>query len=511
MSISQFEQFKSLLYLALEDVDFKRKNAVFQNEDYLASQQARVSVLTPDISISQSVEDVDSALGMLVKDVPARKISFDPRGFETAFSAFREGTIADPRRFWKRASATDGVRYLLSDATGGVFLLNSSLEVLRRFPGLDPATVVAGSSYDDATDVITFTVGATEYVAIAMESYSAVRIYEYDDPHSLVATIGTPGTPGATAALLTEPASLAFDSDNDRLFIGCTTGQPAGATASNGFVTLYDVSTPSAPVHEDIALYYNVTGSLLDAEVTGPTDLFFDEVSDRLWVVNGNNEVGAFIVDTSTPSYGLRKFIEPSGKGYTLRDPQQAYIQEDVGGITRLYVANGATGTLEEFDEDSLVHLNTYGYRASEDELNSYTRASDSVYGALGYAHGVVPDVVSIDGQDTEVLIACDNLNKRIHRFNLTSYSTDNFVNFKMLTFDVPIMVNGWSLSGTVPIDMVKVYYRFSLSDEFKELPQETSIAPSSTLQFRMSLQLDTRRFVKDWYVRHLRVHGVQA
>jgi hypothetical protein len=511
MATSQFEQFKSLLALALDDVDFRRKNTIFQDADYLAAQQSRVSVLTPDISISQTSDDVKSALGMLINEKAERRIRFDPRGFETTFSAYREGTISDPRRFWKRENETDGVRYLLSDKVGGVFLLNSSLEVLRRFPGLDTASVVAGSSYDDATDAITFTVGATEYLAIAMESRSIVRIYEYDEPFTLVATIGTPDTPGATSALLTEPATLAFDSDNDRLFIGCTTGQPAGASADSGFVTIYDVSTPSAPVHEDIAMFFNLTGSLFDVEVEGPTDLFFDETSELLWVVNGNNEVGAFSIDTTTPIYSLRKFLEPSGRGYTLRSPQQLYIQESIGGFKRLYISNGSTGTLEEFDELSLSHLNTYGYRASEDELSTFTRLSDSVYGALGFAHGVVPDRIFIEDQETDVLVASDNLNKRIHRFNLTAYSTENYVNFQLLTFEVPIMVNGWTISGTVPLDLVKVFFRYSLSEEFRELPQETSLAPSSTLQFRVALQLDTRRFVRDWIIRHLRIHGVQA
>jgi hypothetical protein len=166
---------------------------------------------------------------------------------------------------------------------------------------------------------------------------------------------------------------------------------------------------------------------------------------------------------------------------------------------------------LEEFDELSLSHLNTYGYRASEDELSTFTRLSDSVYGALGFAHGVVPDRIFIEDQETDVLVASDNLNKRIHRFNLTAYSTENYVNFQLLTFEVPIMVNGWTISGTVPLDLVKVFFRYSLSEEFRELPQETSLAPSSTLQFRVALQLDTRRFVRDWIIRHLRIHGVQA
>lgn len=511
MSTSQFEQFKSVLTLALEDIDFRRKNTIFQDEDYLASQKARISVLTPDISISQTSDDVESALGMLVNEPENRRIRFEPRGFEVAFSAFREGSISDPRRFWKRSNETDGIRYVLADKVGGVFFLNSSLEVLQRFPTLDTASVVAGTSYDDATDSITFTVGTTEYLAIAMQTRSIVRIYEYNDPYTLVATIGTPDTPGATAALLTEPVTLAFDTDNSRLFIGCATGQPAGASASNGFVTVYDVSTPASPIHEDIALFYDLSGSLLDGEVTGLTDLFFDEDADLLWVVNGNDEAGAFSINTTTPSYSLRKFLEPSGLGYTLRSPQQLYIQELVGGFKRIYIANGASGTLEEFDALNLSHLNTYGYRASEDELSLYNRLSDAIYGALGFAHGVVPDRVFIEDQETDILVASDNLNKRIHRFNLTAYSMDNFVNFEMLTFDVPIMVNGWSLAGTVPLDLVKVFFRFSLSEPFRELPPETAVSPSSTLQFRLSLQLDTRRFVRDWIIRHLRIHGVQA
>jgi hypothetical protein len=176
-----------------------------------------------------------------------------------------------------------------------------------------------------------------------------------------------------------------------------------------------------------------------------------------------------------------------------------------------LYVANGNTGTIEEFDGITFDHLATYGIRASEDNLNSYTRLSSSVYGALAQPQGVVARSVVIDGQTTSVLVSTDVTNVRLHQFNLDAYSADNYVNFDELVFDVPITIEGWTVVGTVPPDMMTVYYRFSKTEEFRELPQETSLPATARVQFRVAVQLDTRRFMRDWYIDNLRIHATQA
>jgi hypothetical protein len=292
------------------------------------------------------------------------------------------------------------------------------------------------------------------------------------------------------------------------LYILCAEGQPAGATLNMGYIVSYDLTVPTVPVFNKFELFYEATGSLLDVEIRTGTDIFFD--GTYLWVVNGTSEVGA--LDLSGTSARCVKYVETAGAGYALYSPAQLYIHDALGGFKKIYVANGAAGQVEEFDYLTLRHLNTYGYRALEDELNSYNRMSTAVYGALGFAQGVVADRVLIDGEETDVMICADPLNKRLHRFNLNAYTVDNFANFGMLQFDVPVSIESWTISGDISTEMVKVYYRFAETEDFRELScSASSLPPTTSIQFRIAIQLDSRRFVRDWYIRELVVHGKQS
>lgn len=513
MSISQFEQFKDFLAAAVQDPDFVRKNTVLQDSAYLQVVLDRVDALTDDVSVLQDYSDFESGLGLLVQDAAARQLAFDPKGFETTLSTYREALTAEPRRLFRRATVADGVYYLLADGGistngTGVFLLNNDLEVLRRFANF--GSNIVGGEYEDAAAAITFTLNSTEYVAIADTTHEVVQIYLYDAPYTFQATIGTVDTPGAAADLLTDPNGIAVDETNSLLYISCAAGQPAGATASNGFVAVYDISTIGTPVFDSIPLYYSGTGSLLDAQVHTPVDLVYD--GSLLWVSNNAaNHVGAFDVSGSTPI--CTRFIETAGAGYTLRGPQQIYFRSTVGSYARLYVVNGDTGTVEEFDALTYQHLATYGIRASEDNVNAnYQRLSPDVFGALAAPQGVVVDTVSIDDQDTNVMVVTDPTNGRLQRFNLDAYTQDNYINFEPMTLDVPVVFDSWQLAGNVPLDMVRVWYRFATTEAFREMPQETSLAATRTIQFRVSVQLDTRKFIhSDWNITRLRVHGKQA
>jgi len=513
MSINQFEQFKDFLGSAIQDVDFVRKNTILQDSAYLQTLLDRVEALTSDVSLEQDYSDFESGLGLLLQDQANSNIKFDPKGFENTLSAYREGTIAEPRRLFARSSVADGVYYLLADggiaSSGtGVFLLNDSMEVLRRFAGF--GSNIAGGQYEDPSSVITFTLSSVEYVAIADATHHVVQIYLYAAPYTKIATIGTIDTPGAASDLLTAPNGLAVDATNELMYISCPTGQPAGASASNGFVAVYDISTIGTPAFDSIPLFYSGTGSLLDSQVYTPVDLFYD--GSLLWVSNnGSNHVGALDVSGSAPI--CTRFIETSGPGYTLRGPQQIQFRTLTGGFQRLYVANSDTGTVEEFDALTYQHLKTYGIRASEDNVSAnYQRLSSDVFGALAQPQGVVAATTTIDDQDTNVLLVTDPINGRLSRFNLDAYTEDNFVNFALETFQVPVIFDSWQVSGNLPLDMVTVLYRFNQTEQFREMPSDTSLAATRTIQFRLSVRLDTRKFIQsDWYIKKLRVHGRQA
>lgn len=508
MSAIMFEQFKSLLSQLVNDSDVVRKNSILQDASYRTSILDRISILDPSVSLVQDYSDaLIPSLGMMFKDPSNRTIRFDPKGFSIRLSAFREGTVDNPVKIWfKAVDSGDGTRYILADRTNGVFLLNSEVEVLKRFPDYGPITT---TEYNDPSAVCTFTINSVEYVAITLYSHHICQIYLYNDPFTHIATIGTLDTPGDTSAFLYNPVGIAVDEANTTLYILNENGTPPGATLDRGFISVYDISTVATPTHTGSPWFYKNTGSLLDKEIETATDIFYDVGSTLLWVSNGNNEVGGF--DLSTTTNQLAKYIEPSGPGYTLRAPQQVYVKELLGGYKRIYIANGNTGTVEEYDFLTLSHLNSFGYRASEDELSGYNRLSDTVYGAVGFPTGITTDRILVDGTETDVLIVADNLNKRVHRFNLNAYTADNYINFALMELAVPVSLYGWAISGTVPLDMVTVYYRFAETEEFRILPQETNTPPSSTFQFRIVLQLDPRRFVSEWRVDHLRVHATQV
>lgn len=513
MSISQFEQFKDFLAAAVQDTDFVRKNTILQDSTYLQTILDRIEATTDDVSLEQDYTDFVSGLGLLLQDSANRTLAFKPKGFENTLSAYREGTISEPRRIFRRATVADNIYYLLADggigATGtGVFLLNDDMEVVRRFPGF--GTNIAGGQYEDPSIAITFTISAVEYVAIADATHHVVQIYLYASPYTNVATVGTIDTPGAASDLLTAPNGVAVDTVNELMYISCPTGQPAGASASNGFVAVYDISTIGTPAFDSIPLYYSGTGSLLDSQVHTPVDLVYD--SSLLWVSNNNlSEVGAFDVSGASPL--CSRYIEPLGAGYTLRGPQQLDFRTTTGGFQRLYVANSNTGTIEEFDALSYQHLKTYGIRASEDAVvANYQRLSSDVFGALGAPQGVVVDSVNIEDQDTNVMLVTDPTNGRISRFNLDAYTEDNFVSFAEQTFDVPVIFDSWQVAGNIPLDMVSVWYRMNQTEDFREMPQEASLPATRTVQFQLRVQLDTRKFIhSDWNVSKLRVHGRQA
>jgi hypothetical protein len=487
----------------------RRKNAVLQDDSYRATLLNRIDALDPSLSIVQDVTNayVPTA-GMMEKDPTNRTIRFDPVGFTVGPSAFREGTINNPVKLWLKSTDSGSVRYLLADRDGGVLLLNSSLEILNRFANFGTITTPGVTEYNDPSGVCTFTIGATEYVAITLYSHHICQIYEYAAPFNHVATIGTLDTPGSTSAFCYNPVAVAVDETNEVLFILNENGTPPGATLDRGYIARYDISTPSAPVHLDSPWYYKNNGSLLDNEIDTAADIFYDAGVGLLWVTNGNNQVGGFAL---SPAISLSRLIEPSGSGYTLRHPTQVFVQEQLGGYRRIYVGNGETGTVEEFDYLHMTHLKTYGYRASEDELNSFNRLSDSVYGAVGFPSAVTADEVTLDGITFNALVVADNLNRRLTRFNIDSYDASNFVNFDLVELTVPVSLYGWSLSGTVPPDMVTVYYRFDETEEFRVLPQETNTPPSSTFQFRVAVQLDSQRFVREWRIDYLRIHATQV
>jgi hypothetical protein len=506
-----FEGFKSLLLQLIDDPDVVRKNSLLSDDSYRSDLKSRVSALTPDISLRQDYSNALSPTsGSLLKNERERKIQFIPKGFSTYLSAFREGVVDTPAKLYRIPDeAESNGRYFYVDRGSGVLYLNGALESYGRFPGYGP---MGATNYDDPSAICVWQDSVTDiwYVAIATYSHHVVQIYELLDPYTHIATIGVLDTPDSISGYCYNPRGLAYDSNSGYLYILNERGQPPGSTLDRGYIARYDVSTPATPTFVDNPWYYVTDGSLLSGEILTASDIFIEPDGSKLWVTNGNDEAGAFDLTATTPTT-LSRYIEPSGSGYTLRGPDQIYVYTLLGGYKRIYVVNSNTGVIDEFDALNLTHLASYGYRASEDELNGWNRLSDSIYGALGQPTSVLADRVFVDDQEIEVLIVGDALNKRLHRFNLNSYQESNFVNFELMELDVPISVNGWTLNGTVPLDLVRVFYRTSETDQFQELPVEANTQASSTWQFRVEVRLKPDQFISTWDIHSLRINAVQA
>lgn len=238
-----FDGFKDTLKTALNDPDFRRKNTLLQDPDLLATYLDRVDALTPDVSILLDYNNVISALGLAKKNANERVVEFEPSGFETTLSAFREGDITTPRRFWLRANAAVGeARYLLSDGgagavtSNGVMALSPELEVLYRFPHFG-SDLVGSDEYEDSADAITFTVGTTEYIAIACTAREVVQIYEFADPYTYIATLGVIDTPEWTREVLPNRGALRW------------TKPTAFSTSRTKVVTPQQLPLPQASFH----------------------------------------------------------------------------------------------------------------------------------------------------------------------------------------------------------------------------------------------------------------------
>jgi len=500
----QFEHFKRTLQDALSDVDFVRKNTVFQDTTFATQVSERVTSLTQDQNVKENWR-IESQTGLLDADAPNRRLVFDPKGFSIALSRFREGTVDEPGKIWRRPDpVTDDIYYLLADEARGVLLLGQNLEVIRLFPGYGPD--IAGQEYNEVSSVIAFTIGLVEYVAIAMVGHHVVHIYEYATG-TFVAAIGTVDTPGTPDGgnLLDSPVDLAVNEATNELWVACRAGQPIGATAPNGFLAVYDLTVPAAPAWASIPSYYETDGSLLHREVNQPSGLLLDPTLNAVWVANGgSSEFGAL----SNTNGDLIKFFEGRTLNYTLSAPGALKIRDLGAGTRWVYVANTNYGTIEVFDVQSQKHLHTYGFRSAEDTTVSQT---DFVFGSIGQATGVQPDTVTIDGVETEVIVVSDALNGRVQRINEEAYDSDNFVVYTPRTFTVPLHIIGWTVSGDVPTDLCTVYYRNSLTEEFRILDPITHVPYADWFQFKLAVRLERGRIVRPWYIKELVIIGEQV
>lgn len=496
----------------LSDPALSTKNTVF-DASLLTYFTDRVNGLTPDVVQWFGAPDVLTTgsgvtpTGALTPNVTKNAVVLDTDGFEMRLSKFRDGLQSEPRKIRRRfpsdqlpsVPVTDRVRYVMADTADGVLLLDQNMEIVRTFPGLIAGIgPVAGAQYRNAECAVTATIGATELMFIACGTQHVVKVFNYATG-ALVATIGTAGTPGLPSGVpadLTDPVSLTVDEANSRLFIACRTGTPPGATAANGFVCEFDISTPATPTFVSYTLMDKGLSRLNNSECLRPSDVFLAPAGVglgaaplRLWVANGLGDVASFerasLVSTFIPSL----VIEAQGQGYTLGPDKVTVLAADfsenaldvltVGGVSRLFVAASLVAQIEVFRVSTGdaaqpfgTHEATYGRRGIETTMpfNTMLRVYSTpqqpplTFGVFSEATGVVADQTTLPGEATasDVLLVADAAAGRLQRLRTSVYGADNTVTFAGQTSTVPVCVVGWFLpaDSTFPTDTLTLEVR---------------------------------------------------
>lgn len=487
-----FDIITQLLLDAVKDPDFVRKNTTMQDPVVALNLQVRIGATTPDYNLTLDYQGVINQTGALAVDQVNRSISFSPSAAGFVVSSFREGVIDTPGKLWSRstpgaATPTDGVRYLCADATRGVVQVGELLDVVGVFPGLaTSATQGPTYQYANVTAVITFTVGTTEYLAVACGApWHIINIYNYATGAG-VASIGTLSVPNIPPLGFGNPVALAVNPTSNMLYVACTTGQPGTAISSTGFLASVDLSVPATPGTPTLLYNYctRTDGSILHGEVSGPKALAFDAFTTSLWVVNGNDEIGSLKLATGL----LGGFVPAKAATYALNGVTDVHIKQTLSDRT-LYIANSAYGNVVSYDLQRKQMLNVYGLRSVEDTVLSQDLL---FFGNSGSVNGVLPDAVTLAGDTapTDIIIISDATNKRMQRLDETAYTLANSVVFGPLVLAVPITVTGWSLVGDVSSNMVQLEYRISATDPWHQLSQDGRIAATQTLQFRANVKI---------------------
>lgn len=505
-----FDLFKQILESAVKDPGFVRQNTILQNTVTAQDMCIRIRVLTNDYVLNLDWEDVINEYGALQVDTENRTLKFDPAAAGFALSNYKDAVIQTPGKFHARvapgeATPSDGIRYLCADTTNGVVMLDEQLNVVTVFPNFlaSGPTMSPDFKYGPPTAAITYTNSGQEYVAIAMGApWNIVQIYTIAGIY--VATLGTLNQTGSPPDYLSAPSALAYDPVSQKLFISCLTGMPTNAISNTGYVCNSTITNgvPGALVITG-SLYTRSTGSLLQAEVSGPKALCWDAQAALLWIVNGNNEIAG----VNTVNGVSSKFLPATTYKYVLNAVKDIKIRQTLS-TKYLYIANSAYGNVVVIDlaNNSLVEV--YGTRAVEDNSTSVSSAFMATSGSVD---GVQPDSVTVNGQLVEVVVNSDATNRRIQRIDEGAYGNDNICVFALQTFDVPISISGWAMTGDIPSDMVKLEYRFNSADSWHILRERDSVPPTQAVQFRVSVELTPNVVIQPLQIKTISILAKQS
>ena len=491
-----FDQFKQLLSLATTSVEFMAKNAIMQDVTFAELVADQIATLSKDYNIKLNTSNVLSVSGLAASDTLAKEIKFTPKGTEKLAQGYLERNIENPTKIWVRPDATDGRRYVITDSVKGVLFAGENGELLGALPGFG---TVPG--YSNAESAITFTVSATEYIAVAMPTHNVVRIFNMST-FAVVATIGVYGTPGLPGTSLHTPKDLAFNSTTNTLYICSDTGVGTGGTGA-GYVVSYNLTTPASPVFGSF-LAVNAGESLLHGQVNAPTKLAFDPDRLALWIASegalaDSPEVGALaVVGLTSPGY-LVGFVETRGSNYDLASIKGMWLGSD----RKLYL--GSFSIIEVFDTLTFKHNRSYGKFTTEDTATITSRDLELQFSSVS---SIAFDTVTVDGTEVTTLLVADAGNRRLLRFSENTFDADSYVTFNSQTFDVPVAIQGYLVQGSIPASSVGLEYRTSDIGAWQTLSAIDVVPGSLFLQFRLKMRLSSEDIINEASVKQIVIIG---
>lgn len=538
-----FENFKSFLQLVVSNSQTVSQNAVLSDADYAQAVSDHITALTADQNIRLDSTMVLSETGLLTNDQLKREIRFEWVGAERLQGWVRplyqnQSNLGGAySKIWvRRDDATgtatgtpystlpDGRRYYVTDTNHGVFYLNEFGQVLGAVPGYVAGTPTL-PDYGEPSSAVTFTVGATEYIAIANANEHFIAIYDTAN-FALVQSFGTPGAAGLpSAAGLDTPTDMAVDETNGILYVSCSGGLPPTAT-SPGFVASFDISLLPAPITFNNFVAINTgDGTLPQGEITNPRGLFYDNTLSSLWIfndmtANANNpypagypyvEAGALSVSATGTSNGfLTGHVDGRASAYWLRQQDTKIHLDDER--RKLYIGNA--GSVEVFDLGTLKHQLTFGYFSADTTIfGGQTIAPvlpPATFPSIFDATAVASDILSVNGAERNLVLFTDTQNNRFARVPEDAYLGDNIVTFSEMTFTVPLSLHGYLVKGTLPSSKVCIEYRTTSTGAWQQLAQTDTVPASTYFQFRVRVTAELVDILEEKSIKEIVIVGEQ-
>lgn len=291
------------------------------------------------------------------------------------------------------------------DQNGSCTVLDENLNLVTQ---IGKSGVAFGSGQYTAADDFIYLFNMKKYI-VASKADHILQVYNESGVYE--ATLGTPATAGTSDVAVTlfdKPVAIAV---GERGLYVCNAGSGIGAT---GRIDLFTATTNGLGEFNYVAtpLYAGKSsgsGKLLEGEVTSPKDIFVTGSPDKLFVLNGNDEIGIFDVNAG---FSLERVINIPSDIYS---PSLGLSRLAVHNNT-IYVTAANTGEVLAIDSRTGTFLGKFGELRNEATLNAPQ--------TLGFFNGLAGVAIS---DNTGRVITTETNNNRIQTFGTSLLSAERF------------------------------------------------------------------------------------